>query len=90
MSETETPTPRTDDQHAHFPMGGFTLDFARQLERELNEAIKQRDILRKVAFELITVMRVNLARKTFEGLKDSDLDEFLKPYIARINKPNMP
>ncbi len=28
MSET----PRTDEQHALFPMGGFTLDFARQLD----------------------------------------------------------
>jgi len=35
-----TPTPRTDAQHAQFPMGGFTLDFARQLERELIEARK--------------------------------------------------
>jgi len=33
-----TPTPRTDTEHAQFPMGGFTLDFARQLERELTEA----------------------------------------------------
>ena len=33
-----TPTPRTDAQHAQFPMGGFTLNFARQLERELIEA----------------------------------------------------
>jgi hypothetical protein len=28
-------TPRTDEQHKQFPMGGFTLEFARQLEREL-------------------------------------------------------
>ena len=28
-------TPRTDEQHERFPMGGFTLEFARQLEREL-------------------------------------------------------
>jgi hypothetical protein len=34
-------TPRTDEQHAEFPMGGFTLDFARQLERELAEARDQ-------------------------------------------------
>lgn len=39
------PTPRTDEQHAMFPMGGFTLDFCRQLERELAEARKQRDTL---------------------------------------------
>jgi hypothetical protein len=36
--EPETDTPRTDEQHKQFPMGGFTLDFARQLERELAEA----------------------------------------------------
>jgi hypothetical protein len=27
-------TPETDAEHAQFPMGGFTLDFARKLERE--------------------------------------------------------
>lgn len=34
----KTDTPRTDEQHAQFQMGGFTLDFARQLERELAAA----------------------------------------------------
>ena len=36
-------TPETDAEHAQFPMGGFTLDFARKLERErdrLAEACK--------------------------------------------------
>jgi len=37
-SEEMSETPRTDEQHALFPMGGFTLDFARQLERELAAA----------------------------------------------------
>ena len=31
-------TPETDAEHAQFPMGGFTLDFARKLERERDEA----------------------------------------------------
>jgi len=30
----EYDTPETDAEHACFPMGGFTLDFARKLERE--------------------------------------------------------
>jgi hypothetical protein len=34
----DTPTPETDAEHAQFPMGGFTLDFARKLERELTAA----------------------------------------------------
>jgi len=46
------PTPRTDEQHAMFPMGGFTLDFCRQLERELAEARKQRDTLAE-ALEMV-------------------------------------
>jgi hypothetical protein len=40
MSET----PETDAEHAQFPMGGFTLDFARKLERErdrLAEALRE-------------------------------------------------
>jgi len=67
MIESDTPTPRTDEQHAQFPMGGFTLDFARQLERELAEARegwslsneqterawKQRDVLAKALRNMI-------------------------------------
>jgi DNA repair exonuclease SbcCD ATPase subunit len=33
-----TDTPRTDAEHKIFPMGGFTLDFVRQLESELTAA----------------------------------------------------
>jgi hypothetical protein len=36
----DTPTPETDAEHAQFPMGGFTLDFSRKLERERDEARK--------------------------------------------------
>ena len=42
-TDMNTPTPRTDAEHAQFPMGGFTLDFARRLERELTAVTKQRD-----------------------------------------------
>ena len=35
--ETTNETPETDTQHAQFPMGGFTLDFARKLERERDQ-----------------------------------------------------
>ena len=38
-----TPTPMTDAEHAQFPMGGFTLDYTRQLERELTAMSEQRD-----------------------------------------------
>jgi L-lactate utilization protein LutB len=31
-------TLETNEQHAIFPMGGFTLDFCMKLERERNEA----------------------------------------------------
>ena len=41
----DTPTPRTDAEHAQFPMGGFTLDFARRLERELTAANEYADKL---------------------------------------------
>ena len=40
-----TPTPMTDAEHAQFPMGGFTLDFALRLERELTAVTEQRDAL---------------------------------------------
>ena len=45
MKDTPIPTPRTDAEHAQFPMGGFTLDFARRLERELTAVTEQRDRL---------------------------------------------
>jgi hypothetical protein len=35
---SEQPTPETDAENALFPMGGFTLDFCRKLERERDEA----------------------------------------------------
>jgi hypothetical protein len=44
---TEITTPRTDEQHKQFPMGGFTLDFASQLERELAEAQNMINLLRE-------------------------------------------
>ena len=35
-----TDTPETDSEHQARPMGGFTLDFCRQLERERDDAIE--------------------------------------------------
>jgi hypothetical protein len=35
-----TDTPETDSEHQARPMGGFTLDFCRQFERERNDAIE--------------------------------------------------
>ena len=35
---SERPTPETDAENAQFPMGGYTLDFCRKLERERDEA----------------------------------------------------
>jgi len=34
----QRPTPETDAENAQFPMGGYTLDFCRRLERERDEA----------------------------------------------------
>jgi hypothetical protein len=34
----QRPTPETDAENAQFPMGGYTLDFCRKLERERDEA----------------------------------------------------
>jgi hypothetical protein len=50
---SESDTPRTDEQHAQFRMGGFTLDFARQLERELTAARQEiKDLHKAYGFEL--------------------------------------
>ncbi len=49
-------TPRTDEQHKHFPMGGFTLDFARQLERELSDMTQRRDELLASLEKVITLL----------------------------------
>jgi len=40
-------TPETDAEHAQFPMGGFTLDFARKLERERDIWIAEAERWRK-------------------------------------------
>lgn len=34
----QRPTPETDAENAQFPMGGYTLDFCRKLERQRDEA----------------------------------------------------
>ena len=50
----DTPTPRTDAEHAQFPMGGFTLDFARQLERELTAAREESDKWEQLAHDKLS------------------------------------
>jgi histidinol dehydrogenase len=43
-----TDTPETNEEHQKMPMGGFTLDFARKLERERDAAIAERDKVREL------------------------------------------
>ena len=52
-----TNTPRTDAEEKRFPIGGYTqwikADFARQLERELAQAVRERDeALKEIADSL--------------------------------------
>jgi hypothetical protein len=65
-------TPETDAEHAQFPMGGFTLDFARKLERErdrLAEALREIDEARlddfmgphDMALKCVLIARESLA-----------------------------
>jgi hypothetical protein len=65
-------TPETDAEHAQFPMGGFTLDFARKLERErdrLAEALREIDVARlddfmgphDMALKCVLIARESLA-----------------------------
>jgi uncharacterized coiled-coil DUF342 family protein len=61
-------TPRTDEQNELFPMGGFTLDFARQLERELAEAINEISGLKEA---------VNLAESEWDEAR-SDRDAYYR------------
>jgi hypothetical protein len=64
-------TPETDAEHAQFPMGGFTLDFARKLERDrdrLAEALRElwdNHTLYGAAYELI--------ENTLAAVKGGDL-----------------
>jgi hypothetical protein len=47
-------TPETDKEHQTMPMGGFTLDFARKLERERDEAIRSCHIWQKGHSDIVT------------------------------------
>ena len=47
------PTPETDEEHKTMPMGEFTLDFARKLERERDEAIQSCHIWQKGHSEMV-------------------------------------
>jgi len=87
-----TPTPRTDTEHAQFPMGGFTLDFARQLERELTAAreelkavTEQRDRLAENNNRIIELLKDGLQTDGSHH-KQWYLNEVLKLINADIAK----
>jgi hypothetical protein len=46
-------TPETDAEHAQFPMGGFTLDFARKLERERDRLAVALDVCLREMLDVI-------------------------------------
>jgi hypothetical protein len=59
------PTPETDAEHAQFAMGGFTLDFCRQLESERDEARSDLEFRRglfKLQEEQLNEVRAELDR----------------------------
>lgn len=62
------------------PFSTVPSAFARELERELAKS-------RLLAGELIAVIRVNHANDRFAICTPEQLDEFLRPYIDRLNKP---
>ena len=65
-------TPETDAEHAQFPMGGFTLDFARKLERERDRLA---EALREIANEDYRGSRpwsANIAHKALAAVKGKD------------------
>jgi hypothetical protein len=58
-------TPETDAEHAQFPMGGFTLDFARKLERERDRLAEALFMCRR---ELVDVLDdINKERVSHDG-----------------------
>jgi chromosome segregation ATPase len=61
-------TPETDAEHAQFPMGGFTLDFARKLERE-------RDRLAAIARELTEALSDLEFRRDLFKLQEQQLND---------------
>jgi hypothetical protein len=63
-------TPRTDEQHKQFPMGGFTLDFARQLEREL--------VAKTEAFDRLNESLPKTKRLFTNALAETIIDNQLK------------
>jgi len=92
-------TPRTDEQHARFPMGGFTLDFARQLERELAEERRHINALAKSLIRLHNAADAfaadqSDARDVRRGLVQpvtvaecEDLNQALKAAWELLNQP---
>jgi len=92
-----TPTPRTDandlgwqfhEQYDYFDSLSDDpiqwVDFARILETELAAVTEQRDKYRDIASELIAMIRINVIRDTFKIATTEQVDEHLKPWIARI------
>jgi hypothetical protein len=83
-----TDTPETDKEHQTMPMGGFTLDFARELERERDEAIRSCHIWQKGHAELVAerdyllnLLQVNQPERKHIGRWGHNQKEFTSPYI---------
>ena len=67
----KTPTPRTDAEHYQFPMGGFNLDFARQLERELTAVTEQRDRLAEALLALRNNESLSIGGAAYEIIEQA-------------------
>lgn len=70
----QSDTPETDAEHACFPMGGFTLDFARKLERE-------RDKLKAMLTKEHGV--VTISRNGYVQELERERDEWKAKYIQQ-------
>ena len=87
-----TPTPRTDTEHAQFPMGGFTLDFARQLERELTAAREDARWLESIMVRLYNqgyhAGHEDTVEACFTPIHHTDMDAYHADVVAEILQEN--
>jgi hypothetical protein len=87
-------TPRTNEREARSKglHDAWAFSLCRQLERELNEATERltRDEYRMMAGELIAAIRINSLRGTFAASTHAEIEEWLKPWVARLAQPVAP
>jgi predicted class III extradiol MEMO1 family dioxygenase len=73
-----------DDESCPASVYWRMAELARHLERELADAMEQRDALATICGELIAAVRLNAMRDTFREATVDQIDEWLARWVDKL------